>query len=186
MIEREIKLLFATPGAARSAVRACGVVPLHARRLQDDALYDTTEGMLRERGCILRVRTERWSDATTTTLTIKGPVHAGPMKMREEHETLVERGAALLHGLELLGLVPWFRYQKYREEFSSADLTIAIDETPVGTYVELEGHEDAILRATAALGRSPQDFILDSYYRLFQKRRDEFGLHGAHMLFGER
>jgi hypothetical protein len=56
----------------------------------------------------------------------------------------------------------------------------------VGTYVELEGNEAAILHAATALGRSSQDFILDSYYRLFQKRRDEFALTGSHMLFAEQ
>jgi hypothetical protein len=81
----------------------------------------------------------------------------------------------------------WFRYQKYREEFSTPGVVVAIDETPVGTYVELEGDEDAILTMTTALGRSPADFIIDSYYRLFRlflKRRDEFGLAGPHMIFG--
>jgi hypothetical protein len=50
--------------------------------------------------------------------------------------------------------------------------------------VELEGDEDAILAMTTALGRSPADFIIDSYYRLFIKRRDEFGVAGPHMIFG--
>jgi hypothetical protein len=36
---------------------------------------------------------------------------------------------------------------------------------------------------THALGRTPADFILDSYYRLFIERREEFGLEGDHMLF---
>ena len=66
-----------------------------------------------------------------------------------------------------VGLAPWFRYQKYREEFSAPGVTIAVDETPVGTFVELEGSEDGILAAAAALGRAPADFIVDSYRTLF-------------------
>ena len=84
----------------------------------------------------------------------------------------------------VIGLRPWFRYQKYREEFSAKGVVIAIDETPVGTYVELEGDEHAIHAMTTALGRSPADFIVDSYYRLFMTRRHELGLRGEHMLFG--
>ena len=74
--------------------------------------------------------------------------------------------------LEALGLHVWFRYQKFREEFAAEDATIALDETPVGTFVELEGGERAILTMTYALGRTPADFILDSYRSLFLARRD--------------
>lgn len=184
MLEREVKLLFPTAAVARDAVLAAGAVAAHARRLQDDALYDLPDETLRIKGCVVRVRVERWTDAPeTTTLTVKGPVQAGPMKLRDEHETRVEKADALLKAFDVLGMRAWFRYQKYREEFSTRGVIIAIDETPVGTYVELEGDEDAILAMTAALGRSPADFIIDSYYRLFMKRREEFGLAGPYMLF---
>jgi adenylate cyclase class 2 len=111
-------------------------------------------------------------------------VQPGEMKVREEHETRVDKGDAVKRAFDVLGLRPWFRYQKYREEFSANGVIVAIDETPVGTYVELEGGEQAIHAMTAALGRSPADFIVDSYYRLFMKHRHEFGLRGDHMLFG--
>jgi adenylate cyclase, class 2 len=184
LLEREVKLSYPTADAARTAIVAAGAVPLRPRRLQDDALFDMPEQVLRRKGCIVRVRTDGWSDgSTTTTLTAKGPVEPGQMKMREEHETRVEDGSALLHVLEILGLRATFRYQKFREEFSAPDLVIAIDETPVGTFVELEGGEDAIVSVARALGRTPADFIRDSYYRLFHNRREEFGLSGSHMLF---
>ena len=53
-----------------------------------------------------------------------------------------------------LGLHVWFRYQKFREEFAAEDVTIALDETPVGTFVEIEGGERAIEFMARALGRS--------------------------------
>ena len=186
MIEREVKLSFPSADAARRAVLAAGAVASVSRRLQDDALYDTPDGLLRGKGSVVRVRTERWSDgAETSTLTLKGPVQPGPMKMRDEHETRVERGDALRQVLDVLELRPWFRYQKYREEFSMTDLVVAIDETPVGTFVELEGGEEAIYAMTRALGYSREDFIVDSYYRLFLDRRGQFGLDGPYMLFSE-
>jgi adenylate cyclase class 2 len=185
--EPQNKLLAPPPAAPRLGVAAPGAVATRSRRLQDDALFDTADEMLRSKGCIIRVRTERWSEGPdTTTLTVKGPVQPGQMKMREEHETRVDNGSALMQIMDVLGLQPWFRYQKHREEFSAADLVIAIDETPVGTYVELEGSEDAIMSMTKALGRSSSDFIRDSYYRLFQSRREQFGLSGPHMLFPAR
>ena len=184
MLEREVKLLFPTAATARMAVLAAGAVAAHPRRLQDDVLYDLPDETLKNKGCVVRVRTEQWTGAqATTTLTVKGPVQAGSMKMREEHETRVNQSEPLLKAFDALGMRVWFRYQKYREEFSAPGLIVAIDETPVGTYVELEGDEDAILAMTTALGRSPSDFIIHSYYRLFMKRRDEFGLAGPYMLF---
>jgi adenylate cyclase class 2 len=184
LLEREVKLFFPTAAAAREAVLALGATPAHARRLQDDSLYDTADDTLRKQGCIIRVRTERWDDGSETTrLTVKGPVQPGEMKVREEHETRVEHAPALQEAFRVLGLRPWFRYQKVREEFSTPGLVVAIDETPVGIYVELEGDADAIHAAASALGRTPADFILDSYYRLFMKRRDELRLSGSDMVF---
>lgn len=184
LIEREVKLFFLSAAAARTALLAVGASASRPRRLQDDALFDTPEDLLRGKGCIVRVRTEHWPDnALTTTLTVKGPVQPGPMKIREEHETRVEKGDALAQILDVLGLRPWFRYQKYREEFSAPDVIAALDETPVGVFVELEGSEAAINSMTAALGLSSGDFILDSYYRLFVSRREQFGLSGPYMLF---
>ena len=185
MLEREVKLLFPTTAAARESVLAAGAVPKDALRLQDDSLYDLPDETLRKKGCVVRIRSERWPDRPdTTTLTVKGPVQSSRMKLREEHETRIENVEALTRAFDALGMRVWFRYQKHREEFSTPGLVLAIDETPVGTYVELEGEEDAILAMTTALGRSPADFIVDSYYRLFVTRREEFGLTGPHMIFG--
>jgi len=184
LLEREVKLLFPTTAAARDAVVTAGAVLADALRLQDDALYDLADETLRKKGCVVRIRIERWADKPdTATLTVKGPVQSSQMKLREEHETRVENVEALVRAFDALGMRVWFRYQKYREEFSRPGLVVAIDETPVGTYVELEGDENAILTMATALGRSPADFIIDSYYRLFMKRRDEFGLAGPFMVF---
>ena len=186
LLEREIKLLFDTAAEARAAIAAAGASPLRPRRLQDDALFDTDDESLRQRGCTLRVRTERNAAGRPpdeVLLTLKGPVQPGSMKVREEHETSIGDGAALAHVLDALALRIWFRYQKYREEFAAGDVTIAVDETPVGTFVEIEGGREAILAMTRALGREPADFILDSYYSLFIKRRDQCGLVGPHMVF---
>ena len=179
MIEREVKLRFDSPEVARAAILAAGAAPLRCRRLQEDALLDTEDESLRRRQCALRIRTE----SGKSLLTFKGPVQPGSMKMREEHETVVGDGEVLQHVFEELGLHVWFRYEKYREEYAAEDVTIAIDETPVGTFVEIEGGERGILAMTAALGRSPADFILDSYRGLFVAYRNRVGYGGDHMVF---
>lgn len=179
-VEREIKLPFADVAEARAAVLAAGATPLHARRLQDDSLLDTRDNRLRETRSVLRVRVE----SGRSFVTFKGPVESATMKVREELETAVGDGELLLRLFERLGFRVWFRYQKYREEFSSGDVVIAIDETPVGTFVEIEGSEQGIEATTAALSRTAGDYITDSYRSLFVRHCERLGLPPTDMLFG--
>ena len=181
MVEREVKLRFESPEEARAAILGAGATPLRCRRLQEDALFDTEDEVLRRRRCALRIRTE----AGQSLLTFKGPVQPGTMKIRDEHETVIADGAVLRHVLEELGLHVWFRYEKYREEYAAEDVTIALDETPVGTYVEIEGGEQGIEAMTHALGRSASDFILDSYRGLFIQHREQRGSSAVHMVCPE-
>ena len=181
MLEREVKLRFNNPEQARRAIVTAGAVPLRCRRLQEDALLDTEDETLRRQRCVLRIRTE----AGKSVITFKGPVQPGSMKLREEHETIVSDGQVLLTVFEQLGLHVWFRYEKFREEFSAAEVTIALDETPIGTFVEIEGGEHGILAMTDAMGKSPSDFVLDSYRGLFVRYRDEHRLTGSDMVFDE-
>jgi adenylate cyclase class 2 len=179
MLEREIKLQFRSADDARAAVAAAGCTPLLGRRLQEDALLDTEDELLRRRRCVLRVRVENGK----SRVTFKGPVQPSVLKVREEIETLVGDGEVLLRVFGELGLHVWFRYEKYREEFSHEDVIVAIDETPVGVFVEIEGGEHGIAAMTEALGRSESDYIVDSYRSIFLQRREEFGLNGPDMLF---
>ena len=179
MIEREVKLRFDSPEKARAAIVATGATPLRCRRLQEDALLDTEDESLRRRQCVLRIRTE----SGKSLLTFKGPVQPGTMKIRDELETVIGDGEMLQHVFEELGLHVWFRYEKYREEYAAEDVMIALDETPVGTFVEIEGGENGILMMTEALGRTAEDFILESYRALFIRHRTEFGLNGENMVF---
>jgi len=163
-------------------VLATGARLLRARRLQRDVLFDSTDGHLRRQGCALRIRT----DESSTVLTFKGPVQPGPFKAREEHETIVGDGDALVRILHGMGLEPWFRYEKYREEFGIPGLVIAIDETPIGTFVELEGDAEGIATLASALGRTEADYVRGSYRSLFVETRAAAGLTGPDMLFPPR
>lgn len=178
-LEREIKLRFASAEEARSAIVALGATPLLGRRLQEDMLLDTPAGLLREKRSALRIRTEN----SKSRVTLKGPVQPSAMKLREELETVVGDGHVLLRVFEELGLAVWFRYEKYREEFSHEDVTIAIDETPVGVYVEIEGSERGIEATAAALGRTASDYIVESYRGLFLQERERHGAAGNDMVF---
>jgi adenylate cyclase class 2 len=179
VLEREVKIRFHDPDRARAALAAIGAVPLRPRRLQDDTLYDTRDSALRARRSVVRLRCE----PDRAYVTFKGPVQPGPMKIREEQETEVGDPDVLRRVLHELGLEAWFRYQKFREEFQAPGVVIALDETPVGTYLEIEGSEEGILTAADALGCSPADFILDSYRGLFVAFVQAHNLSARDMLF---
>jgi len=178
-LEREIKLRFSSADEAREAVIAAGATPMYGRRLQEDALLDTEDEQLRRQRCVLRVRMENGK----SRITYKGPVQPSVMKVREELETVVGDGEMLLRVFGELGLHVWFRYEKYREEFSHEDVIVAIDETPVGVFVEIEGSEQGIEEMTLALGRTPADYIVDSYRSLFLQYRSDCGISGSDMVF---
>jgi adenylate cyclase class 2 len=181
MLEREIKLQFAGPAEARAAIVQAGATPIRGRRLQEDCLLDVPSEQLRHRRCVLRIRIEQQK----SLLTFKGPVQPSPMKLREEIETVVGDGEALLHLFEELGFQVWFRYQKYREEFAYGDVIIALDETPIGTFVEIEGGEEGITDMAHTLGRGAADYIVDSYRTLFCQHREKHKLAATDMLFDE-
>jgi adenylate cyclase class 2 len=180
-IEREVKLRFDSVDETRAAILAAGAAPLLGRRLQEDCLLDDENETLRRRRCVLRVRTE----SGKARLTFKGPVQPAEVKTREELETVVGDGAALLKVLQELGLHVWFRYEKYREEFAMEDVILALDETPVGVFVEIEGSEIGIAAAAEALGRTRSDYVLDSYRGLFLKHRDARGSQAQDMVFDQ-
>ena len=181
ILEREVKLQFANTEEARAAVLASGATPMRGRRLQEDCLLDTPDEMLRRRRSVLRLRLE----SGKSLLTFKGPVQVSPMKVREELETVVGDGPLMLRILENLGFEVWFRYQKYREEFAKEDVIVAVDETPLGTFVEIEGGDRGITEMAEALGRRPCDYLLDSYRGLFCEYCRQNGLPITDMLFDD-
>jgi adenylate cyclase class 2 len=180
-LEREVKLRFDSADLARQRILspAVGATPLRGRRLQEDSLLDTADNQLFQRRSALRVRTE----GSKSLLTFKGPVQPSALKIREEHETVVGDGEVLLTILGELGWHVWFRYEKYREEFAAEDVVIAIDETPIGVFVEIEGSEDHIHRAAAALGKAPDDYVTSSYRALYLDYCRERGVDPGDMLF---
>jgi adenylate cyclase class 2 len=179
-VEREIKIRFGDPATARAAVLASGATPARPRRLQQDCLLDTPAGLLRSLRSALRVRSENGA----AVLTYKGPVQMSAMKVREEIETHAQDPALLLKILERVGFRVWFRYEKFREEFTRGDdVIVAVDETPIGTFIEIEGSEQGVIDCAAALDIARDDVIVDSYRGLFVRYCEEHSLEAGDMLF---
>ena len=111
-------------------------------------------------------------------------------KVREETEMDIADASTLQKIFEGLGLRGWFRYEKYRTTCKlpararwAQGLLIEIDETPIGSYVELEGPSEAIDRAARELGFTPGDYILKNYLVLYLDDCKKRGEQPANMLF---
>lgn len=122
------------------------------------------------------------ADGDRSFVTFKGPVQPGAMKMRDERETAIGDAGLFIGILEELGFRTGFAYEKYREEFQAEQAIVAVDETPVGVFVEIEGDEAAVHALARAMDRSPADYITDSYRALFLKG----GAGRGDMLFATR
>jgi adenylate cyclase class 2 len=148
------------------------------RHFEDNLLFDDAQGTQRRAGRLLRLR--RAGGAATVTW--KGPAAlAEGVRSREELELDVSDAEVFERILAGLGLLPTFRYQKYRETFAHDGAELVIDETPIGTFLEIEAEAESIHALAQALGFSRADYVLDSYVALFQKS----GATG-HMLFATR
>lgn len=163
-VEIEIKLRVAGPEAAREALARLGARLLRPRHFEDNLLLDDAAGSLRAAGSVLRLRRTEAGG----TLTFKGArrVEQG-LKSREEIETSVGDADALQAVLERLSLRPVFRYQKYREAYAWGGQEIVVDETPMGTFLEIEGDAEGIHAAAAALGYGREAYVTESYVALF-------------------
>ena len=62
-------------------------------------------------------------------------------------------------------------------------MIVAVDETPVGTFVEIEGGERGIEDMASALGRTTSDYLLDSYRRIYVSDCVARGIPPGHMIF---
>src|SRR5579863_693224 len=180
MLEQEVKLAYDSPDAARAAVVQAGGRLETPRRLIVDRLFDTVDARLRAGGTTCRLRREPGQ----ALLTFKGPAQPGRVKTREETETTVADPDQMERILEQLGYRRCFTAEKYREEYRLGPALITVDETPIGVYVEIEGTPERIDMAAEQLARSPADYRLESYPRLYAAWCAAHGRPLGDMTFG--
>lgn len=185
-IEVEVKLRFGSVEEALARLEMLPSVPAEERRFERNDIYDTPDGALARAGRLLRVR----QVGAGGMLTYKEPVPGTPKaKVRSEIESAVESPEALRVILEKTGFRVVYRYEKFRryhawrDEPGGLTLSISIDETPIGVYVELEGPQTAIDHAAARMGFQESDYILQDYRSLHIAWRRQRGLPPADMRF---
>ena len=181
--EIEIKLPCEDLGAVRRKLQELGAAPLTPSHFESNDLYDDPAGSLKASGRALRLR--RAGD--TANLTFKGPARfTEGVKVREERETRVSDPEETAAILAALGLSPRFRYEKNREEWTLEGCTVALDETPIGNFVEVEGDPPGIRKAVSALGLDFADAVPYTYSRLYAERRKKDQSLPADMVFDTR
>jgi adenylate cyclase class 2 len=167
MTEIEVKIRIEDARAARERVLGLGAVVARERHLEKNVLFDLPNGALRAGRRALRLRTT----GRRATLTFKGePRKSRSFKVREEFETQVRDPRQAREILRALGLREVFAYEKRRTVFRKARLTISLDETAAGSFLELEGERHEIVRFAKALGHGRADFITESYVDLLSGR----------------
>jgi adenylate cyclase class 2 len=163
--EIEIKLRAPDPESASELLLTSGFSIQCERLHETNVLYDTADRKLREAGQMLRLR----DAGRRSLLTFKGPGIPGRHKSREELELDLSSARTFEQILSRLGFEPTFRYEKYRTEFGRDDSpgAVTLDETPIGTFLELEGDPQWIDDTAAGLGFREEDYITSSYGRLY-------------------
>lgn len=168
--ETEIKIPVSDLASCRAILASAGAVRVSERHLERNKLFDDAEGRLLAAGEALRVRHARGRGI----LTFKGPASFdGPIKRREELEVEVSDPALLEIILERLGYAVKFRYEKRREEFRWKECLVALDETPIGSFVEIEGEAGAIGEAVKGLGLDAANAARSSYAGLYRRAREK-------------
>jgi len=181
--EIEVKLPAAHLESVRRRLQELGASLLRRRHDESNDLYDDAGGKLSGSGCALRLRRV---DAACW-LTFKGPPRFEEgVKTREERETTVGDAAEAEAILARIGLSRRFRYEKRREEWQLLGCAIALDETPIGDFVEVEGDPAGIRKAVAALELDFASAIPYSYARLYALKRKENPSLPEDMVFAPR
>jgi adenylate cyclase class 2 len=182
--EIEIKLALHDPRVTLRRLAELGFRRVHRRSFERNTLFDFPDSRLRNADSLLRVRLEDGR----SRLTFKGPrVNRDPFKERLEIETDVRDGSEAGRILVALGLRDAFRYEKfrtvYRRRGDPERAEVAYDETPIGTYLELEGPRRWIDKMARGLGFARREYITASYGRLYLEWCQALGKEPTNMVF---
>jgi adenylate cyclase class 2 len=177
--EIEIKLPFDSPSAASEKLSRLGAEKRTPRLFEDNIVFDRDDLSLKRADTVLRLRTK----GERHVLTLKTPVEGEHRhRVRNEDETDVTDFEATARLLKRLGFAPRWRYQKYRTVYALDDLSICVDETPLGCFVELEGPPEQIDRVAGDLGFVPEQHMRESYRELHERDAERRGVPPGDLL----
>lgn len=165
--ERELKFACSSLEDLREQLREMEAERLAAANSEDNWIYDRNDE-LKSSKRLLRLRIDRQG----ARLTFKGPPRfESGIKVRIEHETEVDDSDQIHSILENLGYQVFRRYQKKREEWHLGGVTVALDHTPIGDFVEFEG--DGAGAVARRCGFELDEAERLSYVELYESYREK-------------
>lgn len=169
-METEVKIRIKDIDSTAKRILQQGARTEKDRHLEENTLYDFPSQLLYKKRQALRLRRIN----KKTFMAFKGaPQKSRKFKIREEFETEVKNEKQLKKILKSLGLSPTFQYKKFRRVFRKKGLTICLDETAVGNFLELEGQREDIVKAAKSLGFSKSEFIKSDYIQLLKESKKD-------------
>lgn len=145
--EIEVKFLIKDYEGFTHKIQNLGLVCARPRTYERNLRYDTPDQRLLYARQVLRLRKD-----DQARLTFKGPgaLQEGVLT-RKEIELVVSDFDATHRLLEALGYQVVLMYEKYRANYLMDELVLSLDETPFGSFVELEGESPAQVKSAAKL-----------------------------------
>jgi len=182
-IETEIKFRVTNTAQLEAELTSIGFHLVTPRSFERNVLYDTADRSLRGKRELVRIRNYAGHWLLTHKRVPDSGIGEDRHKHRVETETELSDGAALEEVFFAIGLLPAFRYEKWRTEWSDDIGHCVVDETPLGTFAELEGEPEWIDRVTSRLGVTPEEQLTVSYGRLFDQWRERTGSTAQDLTF---
>jgi predicted adenylyl cyclase CyaB len=169
MEEIEIKFPVKDTKSITQKLRKLGFRISIGRHRENNLLFDDPGGTLQKAGKLLRIR----KTPSGQTITYKGPISAASkLKHREEIECRMEDAGLVQKIFEEIGFKLSTEYSKYRTVFEKDGMTVSLDETEAGNFIEVEGPSDLeVTELGEKLGYSEQDFVRRTYAELIGERR---------------
>jgi adenylate cyclase class 2 len=182
-IETEIKFRVADSAALESHLAEIGFRLVTPRSFESNTLYDTPDRQLRVKRELVRIRSYAGHWLLTHKRVPDSGIGEDRHKHRVETETELSDGTALAEVFNSVGLVPVFRYEKWRTEWADDTGHCVVDETPLGVFAELEGPAEWIDSVAEDLSVAPSDQLTLSYGRLFEQWRERTGSTAEDLTF---
>ena len=168
-LEIEIKIRIDKIDDIKKKLKALDFKPVIKKYLEFNIVFDTPDNKLKKKNILLRLRKTEKKAIITFKQSPQKPVESKDYKIREEIEVEVSDFNKTQVILNSLGYGIYFIYEKYREVYKKDDVTVMIDLTPIGDFIEIEGKGTQIDATSRSLGFSRKAYIVDSYYALFRK-----------------
>jgi adenylate cyclase class 2 len=168
-LESELKIPVAELEQVRGYLQRARAIVVQTMAREVNILLDTDDNRLRRTGHVLRLRRH----GERKLLTFKGPTaFKGAIKERPEYETEISDLESTAEIFGELGFKVTMKYEKDREEWLLDDVTVVLDRTPMGSFVEVEGPPEKLHQTAELLGLNIKSAVRESYASLWLAHRE--------------